>query len=116
MAATERLRRALGDDLTGGDDRNPVRQALGLLHVVRGQEDRLAQPRRPSTTSHAARRADGIKARRRLVEEDQLGIPDQCERDVETAALPTGQRGSALGRLRTETDERHRFIDVARLG
>ena len=73
-------------------------------------------PRSPQAGDHlprgAARR--GIEARRRLVEEDQLGVADQRERDVEPAALAAGERGRALIGLRGQADERKRLIDVAR--
>ena len=44
---------------------------------------------------HASRRADGVEAGRRLVEEDQLGIADQRHRDVGPPALPARQAADA---------------------
>ena len=92
VAAAERLRRALGDDPPCGDDRDAVGQALGLLHVVGGQEDGLAELAQTvdDLPGGAARRR--VEARCRLVEEDQLGIADQRERDVQPAALAARQR------------------------
>ena len=41
--AGELVGRPLGDDPATGDDRHPVGELLRLLHVVGGEEDRLAQ-------------------------------------------------------------------------
>jgi hypothetical protein len=43
VAAAEGRGTALGHDLPGGQHRDPVGQFLGFFHVVRGQEDRLAE-------------------------------------------------------------------------
>ena len=108
LAIAERARRALGDDLAGGDHGDPVGEPLGLLHVVGRQEDRLAELAQPVDDLPRGAARGGVEAGRRLVEEDQLGVADQRERDVEAAALPARERGGALLGLRGEVDERER--------
>ena len=46
-----------------------------------------------------------VEARRRLVEEEQLWIPDQRDREIEPAALAAGQRPALRIRLLLEPDE-----------
>ena len=80
-----------GDDLAGAHDRDAVGEVLRLVHVMGGQEDRLAElaqraDRRPRL---AARR--GVKAGGRLVEEDQVGIADERESEIEPPALTAGE-------------------------
>ena len=78
--------RALGDDPAVVEQRDAVGEPVGLLEVLRGQEDRDAAgdevaddvPHRPA----AAR----IEAGRRLVEEDDPRVADQRHRQVEPAA------------------------------
>jgi hypothetical protein len=47
VPATQGRGGALSDYAAGGQDRDPVSQPLGFLHVVRGQEDRLAEVPQP---------------------------------------------------------------------
>ena len=55
--------------------------------------------------SHAWRRAVGIEPGGRFVEEQQLGIADQPEGDVEAALLPARQRLDACRGLLVEPDD-----------
>jgi hypothetical protein len=73
-------------------------------------------PSARSPVDHAPGRAArrGVEAGRRLVEEDQLRVADQAERDVEPAPLPTGQLLAERVRLLLEPDERDRLVDLAR--
>src|SRR5438067_952067 len=92
--------RALGQDAPVLDDRDPVREGLGLLEVVGREQDGLAEalerphgvPRRPP--------GGGVEPRRRLVEEDQLRVTHQRQREVESAQLAAGEPAGAhvLGR------------------
>ena len=60
--ALQLVGRALGDDLAVVDDRQPVGQGVGLLEVVRGQEDgRAAGARRWRISSHIRARACGSR-------------------------------------------------------
>ena len=87
LAVADLARPPGGDDPAAGDDRHPVREPLRLVHVVGGQEDglaELAQTRRSPPRPGGGRR---VEAGRRLVEEEQLGVADQRDADVETAQL-----------------------------
>ena len=68
LAVAELVGAALGDDPPGGDDRHPVGERLGLLHVVGGEEDRLAElaqaRRSPPTPGGAPRDRSPWSARR----------------------------------------------------
>ena len=80
-------------DPPGIDDHDAVAQLPGLLHVVRRQEDRL------SLGSHVADQVPGrvaslrIEPAGQLVQEDQLRIADQRQRDREALLLATGEIG-----------------------
>src|SRR6185312_16935415 len=98
------------------DDRDAVGELLGLVEVVRREQDRLAE---------VAQRADRlpggpprlrVEAGSRLVEEDQLGIADQREREVQPPQLTARELAAAhVGRL-AEARERDHLLDVARGG
>jgi hypothetical protein len=101
-------------DLAADDDRRVVRERLGLLHVVRGEEHRgpaIAQPRQHVPCLPSCR---GVKSGRRLVEEDELGAPDEAEADVEPALLPAGELADALVVLLGETHELHHLVGRSR--
>jgi hypothetical protein len=70
-----------------------------------GQEDRLAQ--RPEAGHHLPGPAPGggVEARGRLVQEQQLGIADQRQGDVEPAVLPARQVADPVVGLIGEPDE-----------
>ena len=78
--------RPCGDDPPAGDDRDPVGEPLGLVHVVGGQEDRLAEVAQPAITSHAWRRADGSKP--------VVGSSRKSSSGSPTRATPTSRRRS----------------------
>jgi hypothetical protein len=81
---------------------------------VGGQEDRLSQ--RPQAVDHVPRGPPGgrVEARGRLVQEDQIGVADQRERDVEAAALAARELlGRRVG-AGLEPDQRRRLVDGAR--
>ena len=88
--------RADVDDTPVIEDRDAVAQPLGLLHEVRRQEDRLAAvpdaahqiPDRPSRLR--------VQTRRQLVEEHELGVVDERERD-EQPLLLTARQGHEPG-------------------
>src|SRR5688500_4809819 len=80
MLGDQRPRRALGDDAAAIHDREPVAQALGLLHAVRSEDQGLAflrEPAQPLPDQVAGLR---IKPRGRLVHEDDLWVVDQRAR------------------------------------
>ena len=84
--------RALRDDLAVVDDRDAVAEPLGLVHVVRRQQDRASRRRgSASIMSQSCSRLCGIEARRRLVEEEDLRIADERAGDGEALPLPAGE-------------------------
>ena len=121
VAVAERGGRALGDDAPARDHRDPVREPLGLLEVVRGEDDRLAELAQPldHLPSGAPRRR--VEAGGRLVQEHELGVADECEGDVDAALLAARQPAAAavahLGQARQPQHlvERQRPLVVARV-
>jgi hypothetical protein len=87
----QRGRVALGDDAPGRDHRHPVGQVLRLVHVVRGQQDGLAE--RGQVLDHLPRLAPGrgVEPGGRLVEEEQFRVAGQGDRHIEPPLLPAGQ-------------------------
>ena len=78
-------RRALAHDQAVVDDRQPVAQLVGLLEVLRGEEDgRAALVDAPHLVPHR-QPARGVEAGRRLVEEQHLGPVHERRREVEPA-------------------------------
>ena len=65
----------------------------------------LPSSQRVRIVDQAWRRACGIEAGRRLVEEDQVGIADQRERQVEPAPLAAGERRGARVAFGVQLDQ-----------
>ena len=74
----------------------PVGQPLGLLHVVGGEEDRLAEVAEAADHLPGLAPRGGVEAGRGLVEEEQLRVADQGEADVEPALLAAREARDAL--------------------
>src|SRR5215218_851508 len=112
----ERGGRALGDEAPLLDDRDAIAQRLRLVEVVRREQDRLAEllQRAHDFPRGAPRRR--VEAGRRLVEEDQLGVADQREREVQAAQLTARQRARVRICLRGQPGEVEHLVDVARGG
>ena len=64
-------------------------------------------------TSQAAAARGGVEARRRLVQEDDVGIADQRQRDVEASPLSAGEVVRERVGLLGQSDERDRVVDIA---
>ena len=99
----ECARAALGDDPAVVHDDEPVAQLLGLVHVVRRDDegDALAlEPEQP-VPQHVSRLR--VEPGGRLVEEQHLGVVHEAARDGEPALHPARQRldpvVAALGEL-----------------
>src|SRR2546423_6383706 len=104
MPGGELARRPLGDDHAVLDDRHAVRERLRLVQVVGGEENGLAEvPERGDDAPRSPARR-GVEAGGRLVEEDQLRVTDQREREVEPPLLTAGERPDALVLLALEAD------------
>src|SRR5919106_1971450 len=98
-------RRAGADDLAPGEDRHAVGEALRLLHVVRRQEDALAEGTQVADRLPGLPSRGGVEAGGGLVEEDELRVADEREREVEAAELAAGERANALVSLPCQAHE-----------
>ncbi len=108
----ELVGRALGDDLAANDDRDTVGEHLRLVHVVRGQEHGLAEFSQPGDQRPELAPGGRIEAGGRLVEEEQVGIADQSDADVEAAQLSAGEATRARLGLGAETNVLDRLVDA----
>ena len=91
QAGLQLLRRALDDDLAAADDGHPLREPVGLLQVVRGEQDGQILLHREAfhLDPHGGPRL-GVEAGGRLVEEEHPRLVHEPERDVEAALHPAG--------------------------
>jgi hypothetical protein len=79
----ERLRRPFGDDAAAVDDADVVGELVGLLQVLRGEEDRRTLVvERPHLLPDGLA-TDRVEAGRRLVEEEDAGLVHQRRGEVE---------------------------------
>jgi len=79
---------ACGDDPPASEHRDAVGQVLGFVHVVGGQEDCLAELAQAGDDVPRGTACCRVEPGRRFVEEHDLRVADQGERDVEAPALP----------------------------
>ena len=92
--------RALGGDPAAVDDGDPLREAVGLLEVLRGQQDR------GPVAAQLVDRVPQLLARARvqpgggLVEQDHGRAADEARAEVEPAPHAARVRGDAAGRRR----------------
>ena len=103
-------RRAFGDDRRLVHHHQPIAETLGLIHVMRGQQQcrsaalQLIQP----IPHHVPRLR--IEARRRLVEQNQIGLVHERARNRQAPLHAARQRldlrGGAIGQL----DELEQFV------
>src|SRR5581483_11633820 len=113
-AARELGRRALAHDDAVAQHGDAVGELLGLVEVMRRQQNRLAQRAQVEDRVPGGAARARVEAGRRLVEEDQLRVADQREPEVEAPLLPAGQRSHARVALLVEADERRHLFGVAR--
>src|SRR5690606_20486944 len=78
-------------ELAARDDAAPVGELLGLVEVVRGEQDARALVAEAADELPELAPRLGVEARGRLVEEEQLGAPDDAEGDVDAALLAAGE-------------------------
>src|SRR5437588_642256 len=96
------------------DDRDAVGESLGLVEVVRRQQDRLSE-----VAQRGDRRPGGapglrVEAGGGLVEEDQLGVADERKGEVQPPQLSAGEPAAAHVRLWLQSGEREHLLDRAR--
>ena len=79
--------RAAGDDLLAEQDGHPVGQRLHLVHVVGGQQHGGAGSGQEADEIPGLAASRRVEAGGRLVEEEQIGVADDAQADVEAALL-----------------------------
>ncbi len=96
-----------------GQDDDGVGQGLGLVHVVGGEHHRATLG--TQVADHLPRLASGggVEAGGRLVEEDQLGIADEGESEVESSLLATREDLDPGCGLLLQTDQADDLVDRA---
>ena len=88
VAGPEGGGRAFGHNPPGGDHGDPVGKILGFLHVVGGEEDGLAEAAKPGDDVPGRTSGRGVEPGRRFVQEQQFGVADQSQGDIEAPPLP----------------------------
>jgi hypothetical protein len=111
----QRVGRAVGDDPAAVEDEDPVGQLLGLVQVVRGEQDRGVELV-GEAVHQVVELAPGLRveARGRLVEEQQLRTADDADRDVEPPPLAAGKGPDLLLRVLGEPDGLDQLVGVPR--
>ena len=97
------------------DDGHAVAQPLGLLHQVRREQHRLAAL--ADAAHHLPDRPPGlrIEAGRQLVEQHDVGIVDERQRDEEPLPLPSRQRHEPGVPLVRQAEPRQQLLAVHRM-
>ena len=108
-------RRPAGDDLLAEQDGHPVGQCLHLVHVVGRQQDRRALRRQQPDQVPGLAAPGGIEAGRRLVEEQELGVADDPEADVQPALLAAREALDPVVGLLRQPDQLDHLVDRSRV-
>ena len=95
-AGNQVIHMADAPDLAVVQDRDAVADKLHVGELMRGQEDRPAFLFQPQDQVADVAVRDRVKARRRLVEEQQLGIVDERLRDADALEHAFGERAQRL--------------------
>ena len=96
--ALEPVRRVVGDHAAVVDDRDLVGERVGLLEVLRGQQDGRAVVDEVAHDAPHVLALGGVQAGRRLVQEDDRRAADEAGGEVEAAAHAAGVGlGRAVG-------------------
>src|SRR5215218_4013124 len=110
-AALQLGRRPLPHDAALRDYRDPVAERVGLEHVVRRQQQRLAGADELGDRRPQLARAHWVDADRRLVEEQDFRVVEDPARDVEPLPHPSGVALDALLLTAGEPDELEHLAD-----
>jgi len=106
---------AFSDDLAMIDNGEAVAEALGLVHVMRGEEHSAASLLKGADDLPELAAALGIEAGGGLVEKENFWIADQSGGDCETLALATGKLANPGVGFLGELEFLHHLVDRARL-
>ena len=113
-AAESSAGRTLGDQAASAQHADTVGEVLDLVEVVRReQHGRTAGAQRADQVPRTAARRR-VEPSGRLVEEQQIGIPDDAESEVEAAALAAGESVAALVDRLVESDQPDALLDRPR--
>src|SRR5215472_14968203 len=82
VAPAQRLRGTLGHHAPGRQHGDPVGQVFRLVHVVDGEEDGLAELPEPGDDVPGGAAGGRVETSGRLVQEDELWVADEGEREV----------------------------------
>jgi hypothetical protein len=82
---------------------------------VRRQDDRLAERAQGANELPGVSARGRVEARRRLVEEDEVGVADERDAEIEATLLASRERLHLVVRLLREADEPDHLVDVPRL-
>ena len=115
LAVAERCGWSLGDDVSGHDHRDAVGEELRFVHVVGGEQHGHAERRQVLDHFPRLVTGRGVKAGRRLVEEQQFWIADEGNRDVQPALLAAGELEDAEVALLFEAHQIDHFIHWPRM-
>src|ERR1700722_17653766 len=95
------------------DDRYTVGQCLRLVQIVGREEDRLAKRAQRADRLPGGAPRLRIETGGRLVEEDQLGVADERQSEVEPAQLAAGKLARAHVGLLLQAHQAKYLLDVA---
>ncbi len=90
-------------------------QLLGFLDVVRGQKQGLPHPAEFENDVVELMPDLGIQPGRRLIQDDEIGIPHEGQGEGEPLFLPAGEPFVELLALWVQTDQGEEFVDRPRM-
>ena len=110
----ELIRRALGDDLAGVDDPDPIGERVGLLEVLGGEEDGdPVRGREPLDLIPKRGAALHVEAGGGLVQEQDRGLVHQREREVQAPAHAARVAADLAVRRIGQPDARDQLVAAA---
>ncbi|GGM60576.1 hypothetical protein GCM10012275_34580 [Longimycelium tulufanense] len=114
--ALELVRGAFGDQLPVGEDRDPVGELVGLLQVLRHQQDR--DPTGHETTDDLPHgvAAARIQSAGGLVQEDDARVANQGHRQVEPTPHAAGVGGGRFPSRLDQVELLEQFVLAAGFG
>ena len=98
------------------DDRDVVGELLGLVHVVRGEDDRDAVGAQVADEVPGGAAGLRVEAGGRLVQEDQLGAADHGHREREALLLAAGEPAVGRAAAAAEAEALDERVHVQRVG
>ena len=104
---------SLDDDSSILDDGHAIGESLRLVEIMGGQQHGLTKCLERVDRLPGVATGRGVEPGGGFVEEDQLGIADQRQRQIEPAHLPAGQRAGHRVLLALKAGQRDHLVDVA---